>query len=181
MTASGDALHRVRSLLALVKLQVETGGSSPAELVAALDEAIALLSQAELASADAPKQAAGAWPPVAAVVVDDEPRLADALARRLAREGLVTRAAYSLADVAASERPDDEVVILDLSAAAAADAAARSLVATARPVVVTGANLSEAAPLLSQLDPFAVLQKPFSSEHLASLVRRRAAGAAAET
>ena len=178
--AGGDELHRVRSLLALVKMRIETGNVAPGELIVELDEAIALLMQAEEAGASASAPMVDRTP-VAAVIVDDEPRLADALARRLAREGLVTRSVYSLADLVRVEQADPEVVILDLSAAVIAEPALRRRAATTRPLVVTGADLTAARPLLSELQPFAVLQKPFSSEYLASLVRRRAAGGAAET
>lgn len=174
MPDSDSNAHRLRSTLSLLKMRLQIGGYPRELLLRELEEAIALLEEpAIMAPAVADGSAVRLAGLVKVVVVDDEPQLADVLARRLQREGLATRSAHDLDS--AEEASDDEVVILDLSLLDSATPDQRSWAAHRRPVVITGASSREAERLLAGIDPFAVVQKPFSSEELASLVRRRAA------
>ncbi len=179
MTDSSSSLHQLRSALALMKMRLQIGGYPKEVLLRELDEAIALLGNVEKGVVAEDDPAVRLPESVPVVVVDDEPQLADVLARRLAREGLVTRAAHDL-DSARSELIGSggnlqEVVILDLSMLASATEEERKWVASVRPVVITGASFREVERLLDGIDAYAIVQKPFSSEQLALLVRRRAA------
>lgn len=179
MTERSPALHQLRSALALMKMRLQIGGYPKEVLLRELEEAIALLGTVEEGVVAEDDPAVRLPDNVPVVVVDDEPQLADVLARRLAREGLATRAAHDLDSARRGliglSKDLNEVVILDLSLLANASDEDRQWVASVRPVVITGASFREVERLLDGIDAYAVVQKPFSSEQLASLVRRRAA------
>ncbi len=181
MTDSSPALHQLRSALALMKMRLQIGGYPKEVLLRELDEAIALLGSVEQGVVADEDPAVRLPVSVPVVVVDDEPQLADVLARRLAREGLATRAAHDLDSARRGliglRRDIQEVVILDLSLLESATEEERHWVASVRPVVITGASFREVERLLDGIDAYAVVQKPFSSEQLALLARRRAAEA----
>lgn len=180
MADEGANLHQLRSTLSVIKMQLQIGGYPRELLLRQLEEAIGLLDAAGAEKMGPAEPAQRLGRSASVVVIDDERRLADVLARRLAREGLATRAAYDIRGACAgTDGRRQEVVILDLSVLDGAGAEERAWAAMARPIVITGASRREAERLLGEIEPFALVEKPFSSEELALLVRRRAAEARA--
>lgn len=161
------ALHRLRSTLARLKAELELAESDgvvpPAGvLLRDLDEALGLLGAAE-------KVAFGA---VAVLVVDDDERLGELTALGLRRIGYEAEAARGM------RRPrPGEVVVFDLGLASGLDAAGRSELKAARPIVVTGATDPASRAQAARLDASDYLVKPIELEELAAAIARRLAEA----
>lgn len=158
-------LHRLRSTLARFKAELELAevdGTTPPidRLLADLDEAFALLGEAEAAG-----QAQ-----VLVLVVDDDRRLAEITARGLRRLGYDADSSDALRRL----RPR-EVLVLDLSLSAGLDPAARKSVRTARPIVVTGATDPASRALAASLEATDYLVKPVDLDELSAAIQRRAA------
>jgi CheY-like chemotaxis protein len=160
-------LHRLRSTLARLKAELELAeidGTTPPidRLLADLDEAFALLSKAEATSQVAPK----------VLVVDDDARLAEITARALGRLGFDADWSSALRPM----RPKD-ILVFDLGIVPSLDAAAKTSVRAARPIVVTGATDQASRALASSLEASDYLVKPIDFDVLAAAIKRRMAEA----
>ena len=157
------ALHRLRSTLARVRaeleLAAEDGSSPPVErLLGDLGEALRLLGEVESAALAISR----------ALVVDDDARLGELMARALRRQGIEAEAVVSFRPPA-----PDQVVVFDLGLAPSLSPEERALLRAARPIVLTGATDPVSRRLADDLDAFAYLVKPAEPEELAAEVRRR--------
>lgn len=157
-------MHRLRSTLARLKAELELAeadGTTPPidRLLGDLDEAFELLGRAEGAS-----QAV-----VRVLVVDDDGRLAEITARGLRRLGFDADASSRV-----RELRDGEVLVFDLGLFAGLDAAARELVRTAKPIIVTGATDAAGRTLAASLEASDYLVKPVDIDELAAAIRSRA-------
>ena len=163
-------MHRLRSTLARARAEIElaqSDGSAPpiARLLGDLEEAIALLSQVE----------AVIFSTVSVLVVDDDERLGELLARGLRRLGYEAESSGRLRAL----RPR-EVVVLDLGVSASLDADELSSLRASRPIVVTGAADPASRALAEDLRASDYLVKPVELDELAAAIRRRASTSAAE-
>jgi CheY-like chemotaxis protein len=158
-----EALHRLRSTLARVRLELEVADADSTAppftlLLDDLREALELLGNVEAAALDV----------VRVLVVDDDSRLGELTARGLRRLGY---------DAEASARPRTlrarEIVVLDLGVVASLTAEERSALMTARPIVVTGAVDAGSRALAADLAAFDYLVKPVEIDVLASAINRR--------
>jgi CheY-like chemotaxis protein len=161
------ALHRLRSTLARMRAELELAGFDGAlppsdVLLGDLDEALGLLAAAERAAFGA----------VRVLVLDDDERLGELTARGLRRLGYEAEAAPGLRHFR-----EGEVVVFDLGLASELDAAARSELKAARPIVVTGATDPGSRAQAARLDACAYLVKPIELEDLAAAISRRIAEA----
>jgi CheY-like chemotaxis protein len=159
------ALHRLRSTLARLKAELELaavdGTAVPIQrLHGDVDEALSLLRAVEDA----------AFELVTVRVVDDDPRLAEITARGLRRLGYEADSRADLQSLGARE-----IVVFDLSLAAALDADARNVLRGARPIVVTGATDAASRALAVSLAASDYLVKPIDLEELAAAISRRIA------
>jgi CheY-like chemotaxis protein len=159
------ALHRLRSTLARLKAELELaavdGTAVPIQrLHGDVDEALSLLRAVEDA----------AFELVTVRVVDDDPRLAEITARGLRRLGYEADSRADLQSLGARE-----IVVFDLSLAAALDADARNVLRVARPIVVTGATDPASRALAVSLAASDYLVKPIDLEELAAAISRRIA------
>lgn len=158
-------LHRLRSTLARLKAELELaeadGAAPPAtRLLADLNEGLAILQSVE-------RVAFGLAP---VLVVDDDARLAELTARGLRRLGYEAEPSSALRRL-----QPGEVVVFDLGLEPALDAGARSALAAARPIVVTGATDPASRALAASLDASDYLVKPIELEQLAAAISRRMA------
>ena len=162
-------LHRLRSLLARLKIQLEMAqedGSPPDQtLVAAGREAVDLLAGVEEVALGVDVAPRGR--PV--IVIEDDPLAGELLARRLRRRGVQA----VQADLPLSELPSDAVLVVDLSAMEKADATSRAAVRRARPIVLTGAVGPAAGRRADALAARACLTKPAAIEQILDALRPR--------
>lgn len=159
------ALHRLRSTLARLKAELELaavdGTAVPIErLHSDVNEALSLLRAVEEA----------AFELVTVRVVDDDARLAEITARGLRRLGYEADSRADLQSLTARE-----IVVFDLSLAAALDPEARKVLRGARPIVVTGATDPASRALAVSLAASDYLVKPIDLEELAAAISRRIA------
>lgn len=165
-TPLASSLHRLRSLLARVKIQVEIAHEDrcPPDpgLVAAAREAVEVLARVEeCALGIAPAHSRRV------LVLEDDPLAGDLLARRLRRCGLqAAPGALPLPEV-----PADAVLIVDLSAMDRADARSREAVARSRPIVLTGAVGPSALARARALGARACLTKPAHMDQILDALR----------
>jgi CheY-like chemotaxis protein len=157
------ALHRLRSTLARLKAELDIAEIDGAELPVErlrgdVNEALALLRAVEEA----------AFQLVTVRIVDDDARLAEITARGLRRLGYE---ADSRADL--QLLGSREIVVFDLSLAAALNPAARAQLRGARPIVVTGATDPTSRALAASLGASDYLVKPIDLEELAAAISRR--------
>lgn len=157
-------MHRLRSTLARARAEIELAGSdgSPPpidRLLGDLREALDLLGQVE----------AVVFSTVSVLVVDDDERLGELMARGLRRLGYEAESAGSLRAL----RPR-EVVVLDLGVSASLDADELSALRASRPIVVTGAADPASRALADDLGATDYLVKPVELEELAAAIERRA-------
>ena len=138
----------------------ESDGSVPpvARLLSDLREALDLLENVESAALGV----------VRVLVVDDDERLGELIARSLRRLGFDAEAADRLRALRAGE-----VVVFDLGVSASLTSADRAVLRAARPVVVTGAVDSASRALAADLGASDYLVKPVDSEELAAAINRR--------
>ena len=156
-------MHRLRSTLARLRAELEVAesdGSVPpvARLLSDLREALDLLENVESAALGV----------VRVLVVDDDERLGELIARSLRRLGFDAEAADRLRALRAGE-----VVVFDLGVSASLTSADRAVLRAARPVVVTGAVDSASRALAADLGASDYLVKPVDSEELAAAINRR--------
>jgi len=161
------ALHRLRSTVARLKAELELaaidGAALPIErLHGDVNEALALLRAVEEV----------AFELVTVRVVDDDARLAEITARGLRRLGYE---ADSRADLHSLR--SREIVVFDLSLAAALDQETRAVLRRSRPIVVTGASDPGSRALAVSLGASDYLVKPVDLDDLAAAIRRRMAEA----
>jgi CheY-like chemotaxis protein len=157
------ALHRLRSTLARMKAELELsesdGGGAPVERVLGdVREALEQLGRIEIA-------ALGIVP---VLVLDDDERLAELVARGLRRLGYEAEWAARMRSL----RPN-EVVVLDLSLSASLDDDARAALKAARPIVVTGATDPVSRMLAEDLGASDYLVKPVELDALVASINRR--------
>jgi DNA-binding response OmpR family regulator len=125
-----------------------------------LSEAFSLLRAVEVA----------AFGLVEVLVVDDDERLAELTARGLRRFAYEAESAGVLREL----RPN-EVVVFDLSLAAALDEHSQAALTAARPIIVTGATDPGSRGLAERLGASDYLVKPVEMEDLVAAIRRRMA------
>jgi CheY-like chemotaxis protein len=159
------ALHRLRSTLARLKAELEltqTDGTEPpvSRLLGDVEEALAMLREVERAALGL----------VTVLVVDDDARLGELTARGLRRSGYEAESTGSYRE----PRPG-EVVVFDLGLYLGLDEAARSVLRSAAPIVVTGATDPGSRALAKSLNASDYLVKPVELEDLLAAIRRRAA------
>jgi CheY-like chemotaxis protein len=159
------ALHRLRSTLARLKaeleLALEDGAAPPARrLLGDLDEALDLLREVE-------RTALGL---VTVLVIDDDARLAELMARGLRRLGFESDSTDSF-----RESRRGEVVVFDLGLYTGLDEGARSALRAVRPIVVTGATDPGSWALARSLNASDYLVKPVELDDLAAAISRRMA------
>jgi CheY-like chemotaxis protein len=159
------ALHRLRSTLARLKAELELalvdGTEAPVgRLHADVNDALALLRAVEEAALDL----------VTIRVVDDDVRLAEITARGLRRLGYEADSRVDLQSIGARE-----IVVFDLSLAAALDPEAQHQLRAARPIIVTGAADPGSRALAASLGASDYLVKPIDLEDLVAAISRRMA------
>jgi len=159
------ALHRLRSTLARAKAELELAqadGETPLKerLLGDLSEALQLLGQVEAAALSI----------VPVLVLDDDERLGELIARGLRRLGYDAESASRLRPL----KPG-EVVILDLSLTASLTAADQVALRSARPIVVTGSADPHSRAMAEDLGATDYLIKPVELEDLAAAISRRTA------
>jgi CheY-like chemotaxis protein len=159
------ALHRLRSTLARLKAELELAqedGAAPAvrRLLGDLHEALDVLREVE-------RIALGL---VTVLVIDDDARLAELMARGLRRLGYDSDSTDSFRG---SRR--GEVVVFDLGLYPGLDEGARSALRSTRPIVVTGATDPGSRALALTLNASDYLVKPIEVEDLAAAITRRMA------
>ncbi len=164
-TELAGALHRLRSTLARARAELELadadGDAPPVDkLLGDLGEALDLLGAVETA----------AFAIVHVLVLDDDERLAELMARGLRRLGYEAESAGRMRQL----RPR-EVVVFDLGLLASLDSAQRAALKAARPIVVTGAADPRSRAMAEGFDAFDYLIKPVEMEELAAAVSRRMA------
>ena len=164
-TELAAALHRLRSILARLKAELELAAEDDAKapavgtMLADVHEALAFLSAAE----DAVHPATGR-----VLVLDDDERLAEITARSLRRLGYQAEAGDRL-----RELHRGEVLVFDLGLAPKLDQASVAAVRAARPVIVTGATDPASHSLAVSLNASDYLLKPVEPEALARAVKQR--------
>jgi len=160
---SGRLLHKLRSTVGRAMLEIEAG--EPLEAVlASLQEAIAILDQLQH------EEVAGLDGTV--LVIDDDQRLAEVTARRLARVGFTTRAFQDLLAARSVWTPDVRVV-MDLGLLYDEVPALVEWALSCVPVIVTGASARESERMLRGAKVRALLQKPVDFTELIAALRRR--------
>ena len=159
-----SALHRLRSTLARMRAELELAQEDGAEpsvtrLLEELSDALSTLSRVE----------AAALAIVPVLVVDDDERLAELMARSLRRLGYEAESSGRL-------RPlrHGEVVVFDLGASALLGVDERAALRSARPIIVTGAADPGSKAMAEDFDASAYLIKPVDVEELAAAIKRRA-------
>lgn len=157
------ALHRLRSTLARMRaeLEVAEADSEPLaadQLVSDLRQALDQLGEVEVA----------ALAIVRVLVLDDDERLGELMARGLRRLGFD-------AEFSPAIRPlrSGEVVVIDLGLAATAADEIRSELRNARPIIVSGAADAASRALAVDLAASDYLVKPVEIADLAAAIRRR--------
>lgn len=160
------ALHRLRSTLARVRAELELaqadGEGPPVDrLLGDLREALELLGQVESA----------AFAIVPVLVIDDDERLAELMARGLRRHGYEAEATRHLRAL-----HPREVVVLDLGVSAQMNGEERAALRAARPIVVTGATDPGSRAVAEDLDASDYLVKPVDLEDLVAAIKRRSEG-----
>ena len=160
-----DALHRLRSMLARLKAELELaeadGTAPPIErLLQDLDEAFTLLTAAE--DADQPR--------VRVLIVDDDSRLAGITARGLRRLGYDADSSTTLGDLKSGD-----VLIVDLGLLRGLDEMELAALRPIEPIVVTGAADRASRALAVSVAASDYLVKPVELEELAAAISRRIA------
>ena len=162
-TELAAALHRLRSTLARARAELELAQADDetppvGRLLGDLGEALDLLGAVETS----------AFAIVHVLVLDDDERLAELTARGLRRLGYEAESAGRPRTL----RPR-EVVVFDLGLYASLDAAQRTALKAARPIVVTGATDPGSRALAADLGAVEYLVKPVELEELAAAISRR--------
>ena len=158
----GNHLHRLRSVLARVKMQLELaaedGERSAASCLAGMGEALELLAEVEnVALCDA-------------VVIDDDERLAELTARRLRRAGFH---AVWASDLSILRWMPVATPIVDFSVLATSDDEDVSKCAERMPIVLTGLGRPPADDSMSAYNVSHALVKPVDLDQLLSILRDR--------
>jgi CheY-like chemotaxis protein len=159
------ALHRLRSTLARARAELELadedGASVEADRVLAdVREALELLGRVE----------AEVLSLRSVLVVDDDDRLGELMARGLRRLGYDAHSTTGMRML----KPR-EIVVVDLGITAALDADARAALKASRPIVLTGATDRASRALAQELSASDYLVKPVELEDLAAAINRRMA------
>lgn len=157
------ALHRLRSTLARIRAELEVAEAEDQSppvgvLLEDLRQALDLLEDVE----------SSALGLVRVLVLDDDERLGELTARGLRRMGYQAESATAVRAL----RPR-ELVVLDLGIVDGLDAATRSVLRQARPIVVTGATDRASRTAAAELDASDYLVKPVELEELVEALRRR--------
>ena len=155
----GNHLHRLRSVLARVKMQLELaaedGERSAASCLAGMGEALELLAEVEnVALCDV-------------VVIDDDERLAELTARRLRRAGFH---AVWASDLSILRWMPTSSVIADLGVLASAPRDLVALCTEMRPIISTGRTGSQVTSALAAYNAAAALTKPVDIAELVELI-----------
>lgn len=143
------------------ELELAEGDADPpalSRLLGDLREALDLLGEVE----------SEALRLVRVLVIDDDSRLGELMARGLRRKGYDAESAT----VPRRLRPH-EVVVLDLGVAAGLDAAACHLLKEARPIILTGAADAASRARAAELDASDYLVKPADLDELVEAIKRR--------
>jgi CheY-like chemotaxis protein len=157
------ALHRLRSVLARIKAELQSAAANGAVppvklLMGDVQEALKLLAAAE----------AAAFAVVPVLVVDDDERLGDLTARGLRRLGYQAESGTGWRPL----RPK-EVVVFDLGITHSLGADERAELRNSRPIVVTGGVDPVSRALAESLDASDFFVKPIELGDLAAAIRRR--------
>lgn len=157
------ALHRLRSTLARVRAELELAevdneAPSVDRLLSDMRDALEALNSVEAAALGV----------VRVLVVDDDARLGELIARGLRRLGFDAESAVVLRSL----RPR-EVVVFDLGLSASLSGLDRESLRASRPVVLTGAVDSGSRALAEDLQASDYLVKPVEPEVLAAAIKRR--------
>ena len=159
------ALHRLRSTLARARAELEVaeedGQSVEADRVLAdVREALELLGRVE----------AEVLSLVSVLVIDDDERLGELMARGLRRLGYDAHSTTGMRIL----KPR-EIVVLDLGLTSSLDAEARAALKASRPIVLTGATDRASRALAEALSASDYLIKPVELDDLAAAIKRRVA------
>lgn len=159
------ALHRLRSTLARAKAELELAEADSEtllkeRLLGDLSEALQLLGQVEAAALSI----------VPVLVLDDDERLGELMARGLRRLGYDAESASRLRPL----KPR-EVVVLDLGLTASLTASDHVTLQSARPIVITGSADPHSRAMAEDLGATDYLIKPVELDDLAAAIKRRTA------
>ncbi len=163
-------LHLLRSTLARLKAEVQLAhadGLPPSTNVqATVDEALQYLDAVEDAVFNA---AAGT--PLTLLIIDDDLRLAGAMAQQLRRIGIIATGKRSLAELSAFS-PNDTRIVVDLGVLRMADRRDLDRVLEFNPIVMSGSAEPLARLEASTYGAVAYLLKPVEPAKIVAALRR---------
>ena len=169
--AAAEALHRLRSALARLRGELELleldGRAPGAEAFAALENALACLDRVEAEVLIVPGRV---W------VLDDDQRLAELTATRLARVGFSVSCAADVVSVLPQIGPNDRLVLDYGLLPDPLDAEVASMIRSVGTVVVSGSASPTSRSRALVAGALAYLLKPVDLGELATLLRLPAEG-----